>query len=83
MAIFVRIITAIGFLTCEVLLVVEGATVLAEVAIASFAYGTLTGVAAAWMAPWILRPPQRSSGAVVGLGKRLRPRRGANRPRPR
>jgi hypothetical protein len=55
----IRITTAIGFITCQVLLVVRGASVLAEVAIASLAYGVLMGVAATSMALWILRPPRR------------------------
>jgi hypothetical protein len=54
----IRIVTAIGFLTCQVLLVAKGETVLAEVTIASFVYGTLTGVAATWMAMWMVRPPR-------------------------
>jgi hypothetical protein len=55
----IRITTAIGFVTCQVLLVLKGTAVLAEITIATYLYGTLTGVAATFMALWWLRPPRK------------------------
>jgi hypothetical protein len=55
----IRITTAIVFVTCQVALVLKGAEALAEITIATFVYGVLTGVAASQMAFWLMQSHRR------------------------